>query len=399
MKITLTQKTDVRNAWIIWFGLAVIVCVIGGMSGFGRTVTGAYAAGADRWLAGENLYGEGIHGFLYLPQAAIAYIPFAKMPIVVSGVLWRFLTIGGFAGGVWYLTRSIKVISKVELFPLVSIVSLPLLFDSARNGQMTLLLAACMMMVVYALTKQRYGAVAFWCMVGLALKPLMLVMILLVAALYPRTIWRLVLGGIVLLLIPFVFGSFGYAYDQYWNFYEKARIASDSKLIEPYGYGDFFGMLRCFDAYIDNGVQAAVRMLCAGGVLILCLLTKKKWGEQVGAVWLFSFSIVYLMLFNPRTELNTYSMMGAVLGVFASWAFLCERKYGLGVAFIVCVILVTGSYEFTKLITPGRNVWLAPLATIVFASYMVYSVLKDKPMGVVESDKNEKKKVISSSAS
>ena len=402
MKITITQKSDVRNLWIVWGVVLLVVCLIGVFTGFSRTVTGAYAAGAHRWLGGENLYGEGIHGFLYLPQAAISYIPFAKLPHVMGEVLWRVVTILSFAGGVWYLTRCIKQLSKVEMFPIVSLVSLPLFFDSARNGQMTLLLAACMMMAVYELANERLWRVVLWCMLGLALKPLMLVVVLLIGALYPKTIWRLGAGVVGLAFVPVLFGGANYAIDQYVNFVHKADMASDSNLIEAYGYADFFGMLRCFSVNISQEIQTIVRIVFAAVTLVFCWLAKKRWGNVMGGVMVLGFSVVYLMLFNPRTELNTYSMLSVVLGVFAGGAFLCQRKLWTGVLLVLCMVFAAGSYEFTKMITPGRNVWLAPLVTTGFAAYLMYLVLANKKpiySNSSECEKVEEKEIIFSSSS
>lgn len=49
-----------RKTWLIWVIFAVVIAVMVLLASSPRTVTGAYRSGSLNWLAGENIYGEGI---------------------------------------------------------------------------------------------------------------------------------------------------------------------------------------------------------------------------------------------------------------------------------------------------------------------------------------------------
>ena len=66
-----------------------------------------YRDGALAWVAGKNMYNGTGRGFIYLPQAAILYVPFAMLPVPLGGLLWRAISLSVFA--VWaYFGRPIS---------------------------------------------------------------------------------------------------------------------------------------------------------------------------------------------------------------------------------------------------------------------------------------------------
>ena len=76
-------------AWGLWIGILIYALIA--TLHTGRTVTGNYYDAALHWLQGIPLYSGSGGGFIYLPQSAIAYIPFAVMPFPVSEIVWRLL--------------------------------------------------------------------------------------------------------------------------------------------------------------------------------------------------------------------------------------------------------------------------------------------------------------------
>ena len=87
-----------------------------------RSVVPSYRIGALSWLAGRSLYDEvmGVGGFVYFPQAAILFVPFALLPEVLGEVAlasleyWRICI---WAPG---LARMAGEHTGKELFPLMS---------------------------------------------------------------------------------------------------------------------------------------------------------------------------------------------------------------------------------------------------------------------------------------
>lgn len=78
-----------------------------------RSVYPSYQNGSLNWLAGNTLHsGDGVGGFVYLPQAAVLFIPFALLPRTLAEILWRFFMIGIFGAGIhglpWDLPEALR---------------------------------------------------------------------------------------------------------------------------------------------------------------------------------------------------------------------------------------------------------------------------------------------------
>ena len=94
------RVTPVRWAWTSWAILLVIISIII-LCGNEKTVTPAYRQGATSWLAGTDLYiYEGV-GFVYLPQAAVAFVPFSLLPPTASEIAWRCFILAVLVSGLW----------------------------------------------------------------------------------------------------------------------------------------------------------------------------------------------------------------------------------------------------------------------------------------------------------
>jgi hypothetical protein len=261
-RVTLTEPRDVRNAWMIWGAFVLIICVMVARPGHARTVTPYYRNAAIKWFTGGDIYTEGIHGFLYLPSAAILYAPLAWPPFKVSEVLWRIVSIGGLASAVWQLSRLARQGGRWELFPLITLLSIPPALDAARNGQMNLLLAALMIHSVVELADERWWRATLWMSLGLALKPLMVVLILLAGALYRPMTWRLFVGVATVLLLPFATQSPAYVMNQYEHCVQKLVVSGRPGEIAR--FSDLFGIVGSLRIDTPYRVQTAARALGGG---------------------------------------------------------------------------------------------------------------------------------------
>ena len=374
-RLSLTRPTDVRNAWLIWAGFALAICVFSSATGHKRTID-AYRQASLNWFKRADLYGEGIHGFLYLPHSAILYAPLAKLPFKVGEVVWRLICIGTFAIGVFRLSKLAGRDPPTELFPLITLLSIPPALSSARNGQMNLPLAALMILTVAALAERKWGQATVWLILGLAAKPLMIVLALLVAALYRPMLGRLLIGLLVLAVLPFFTVSWDYALSQYSMFVQKLWVAAAPSGVRL--YADLFGMMQACGIHVALSVQSIVRAGAAVLTLALGWLGLKRWGQIRGAVLLFTLTAVYLMLFNPRTENNTYVFLGPALAVFSAWEFLVDRRMVMGVVLVLMVLLISASYEIASRIRIGPTVWLSPMTCVLFLGYVLLRLHKTK---------------------
>ncbi|WP_432798021.1 glycosyltransferase family 87 protein [Poriferisphaera sp. WC338] len=375
----LKDPADLRFVWIIWGALMIGMGVVGAVTI--HTVTGAYELGAERWLAGEMLYDTGIHGFLYLPQSAMLYAPMTMLPEAIGAFVWRVLMIGILAAGCFAMSREVKRWHDVELFPIMTLVSLPIVLDGARNGQMTLGMTGVMLLSMAALSGGKYWQMTLWLMLGLAMKPLMLVMILLVGGVYLHLVPRLLAGMLVLLGLPFVFKGYEYVLAQYAGFGDMLLVAGDPSSVAPFDYCDVFGMLRVFGVDVALGGQMMGRLIVAAIVFGVCWVVARVWGRKRGAVMILIGTAGYLMLFNPRVEANTYGMLGPVFGLLAGWAFVKEGATMRGWLLVVMMLLIAGNYELTKLITPGKTIWLPPMVCGLLMVYVFVMLMMGRLPG------------------
>ncbi len=375
-RFTLNMPHSVRNAWVIWVVFLLIICTVVSLPSHKRTVTPIYRSASIQWFAGHRIYYDGIHGFLYLPSAAVLFMPFAWPPFKVSEVLWRIVCIGSLASAVWRLSRLAGQEVRAEMFPLMTVLSIPPAMDGARNGQMNLPLAALMIHAVVDLADRRWWWATLWLSLGLALKPLMIVLLLLAAAIYRPMIWRLAIGVAVVLLLPFVAQHPAYVVEQYQGYVQKMGMSTRPGNIAR--FSDLFGLVQSLGVDVPYPVQAAIRALAAVLTLGLCRLGVRSWGDARGAVLPLALASCYLMLFNPRTESNSYALLGPSLAVFAVWAFLVDRRGVTGWLLVAISIGITGSYEITR----GPNYWISPSLCLIFAGYLTYLVLAHRQVAL-----------------
>ena len=357
------RPRDVRNAWIVWLVFFIVISVIVASPSNRRTVVPAYRTASINWFQGQDIYGEGIHGYLYLPQACILFSPLARLPFPVAEVTWRALCIGLLAVAVFRLARLGGKEGGWEFFPLRTVLVIPVAMNSARNGQMNLPWAALMALAAVSLAERKWSWSAFWLSLGLALKPLMLVMILLAAALYKPMRWRLALGAAAVLAFPFLTQHSAYVWEQYGAYLQKMRVAGNPG--EAHRFSDLFGLFSSLGIHASSALQTVVRAAAALGALLLCRLALQKRDHVRGTILLLCFTACYLMLFNPRTENNTYVVVGVPLALLGAEAILVNRSRLSAALFPAMVIGMTAGYEISR----GPNYWMSPLSCLVFLGY------------------------------
>lgn len=360
-----------RKTWLIWVIFAVVIAVMVLLASSPRTVTGAYRSGSLNWLAGENIYGEGIHGYLYLPQAGILFLPFALLPHQLGEILWRAFGIALLAAAVWRLAR-LQGEQQAPLFFLVmTLFTIPLAMNSARNGQMNIVLAALMAHAGIDLAHRQWTPAALWLTLGVALKPLMISMFLLCGVLYRPLRRRLLLAFALLLLAPFLTQNPAYVGSQYLLFFEKMQLAGNPGN-EP--YSDLFGITRSLGLHVPVPWQTVLRGAAALLTLAMCWVGLRRWGHQAGSLLLLTYTAGYILLFNPRTENNTYVLLAIPLGFFAAHAFLVARRLPLGALLAALTVFMSASYELTR----GHNYWLNPVSCLLFLACVTF-LMSRKP--------------------
>lgn len=372
---TAGRRSDLA-AWLIWLIFLNVVCTWVVTSGNRRQVTGSYRLATTQWFAGQPLYDNSGVGFIYLPTMALVFAPYAALPYLVGEVLWRITCIGSFAFAISRLSKQIERQTGRELFLVATLVTLPLAWSSARNGQATLPMTACMILGAVTAAESRWGVAAFWLWLGVAVKPLAIVMLLLVGAVHPPLRYRLMAGLAGVLLVPFLFQSIPYVENQYLACVNMLRSASHVGLRPE--WAQLFSVIEIVRGVpTPANVQTAVRIVAALLTLGLAVRAHATWPRGWAAAHTFALAACYLMLFNPRTENNTYSCLAPAIGLAVAANFgVPGRKWQALLCWTSAVIILC-SWSVGKMILPGvAPVWLAPLGALLFTALTINRVLR-----------------------
>ncbi len=369
----LPEKPARRFAGLIWAVIAVVVFTIVAVQPDKRTATLEYQKAATRWWDSANLY-KGKNNYLYLPQAAMLYTPFNVLPKRVGEPLWRMVCLGSLAFALWAAARHLGPERAGAFFLLATVLVLPCSLSSARNGQVNMPLAAIYLLTALALARNRWHVAAILLALSLALKPISIVPILLCGVLFPRTILPLILWVGLMLASAYLHPDPQYVTWQYGVFWEKLTGSS----AKPTGqtWSDFAGMLSRFHLPLSQSTQMLIRAGAAVLTFGVCLLAVWKTPDTLRrALTVMFFSAIYLMLFNPRTETNSYIILGIFIALLAAHAALVGRSPRATVAWIV-VALLLGTENYGDWIYRPTNLWLKPLVALGLGIWLAAQVIR-----------------------
>lgn len=369
-----TSRAAVSGS-LIWGTLAIAVagCVL--FDPVERTVTHAYRNATDRWLAGEPIYNASGLGFLYLPVAVLTFAPFAALPYHLSEIAWRWSSLAMLALAMW---RFLRLVGHPGWFPLASMVGIVVAAQASRNGQATVIMTGLMLLGVVDLADRNWTRAAVWLCLAVATKPLAITLVLLVAAIEWRQMFgRLIAGGSVVLIAPFLAQRPDYVLAQYAGAIEMLHAAHDVGANAP--WVNLFGLFWTIGIEIPPATQTVLRLLGALVTLGLCWQCRRRLGPIRGAWYLFAYNASYLLLFNPRTEANTYALLAPSLGIAVAEAASNHWKasYWLG---LLTTLSIIGNYEISKMLIGGKlHCWLAPLGTLLFLGMTFERQLRSFP--------------------
>lgn len=366
-----------RAGWLCWLSLAVAITITVEMSiltGQERSVTPAYRSAVMNWFSSQPLYNMRGHGFLYLPQAALVFAPWAILPHTACELVWRWSIIGVLAASVVQLTRMLK--GDGRWFFAISASSAVLAWGCARNGQSTTMITGLMILAAVDLSESRWWRAAILLSVAFAFKPLALVMILLAAVIYPQMSWRLAIGVCFVAVAPFLTQRPDYVIAQYQGFVQNLKVTFD--IGDSENWAQLFSMLQVAGLPIPAPVRTILRAVAAVATLAICWKGSRHLSPQRTAFYLFSMAACYLMLFNSRTEGNTYTMVGPVYGALLAEALYRLRDKTTAGWMIAAVALSVANYELAILVTRREDaIWICPLVCVGVMGYLVLRIFQD----------------------
>jgi alpha-1,2-mannosyltransferase len=358
---------------VLWGFLAVLLFTIVAVDPMGRSATREYRNASTRWWQGtESLY-KGKNKFLYLPQAAIIYTPFNLLPRRLGEPLWRMACLATLAASLWAAARLIAPKKAQAVFLVTTLLMLPSSLASARNGQVNLPLAGLYLLTAVMLARNRWHPAAILLALALALKPISIVPILLCGVLYPRLLLPLALWLSVMLGSAFLHPDPQFVLGQYEAFFQKLTNSA----AKPTGHSwcDFSGMLKTFGLPLSDTVSFLIRTGAAALTLGVCLFAKRIRDPTSQVLTIMLFAVSYLMLFNPRTETNSYIILGVWIGLLGAYEGLVRKNFKTAALWVIFA-LILGTENYGWPIFPLTNLWLKALVTLALAVWLSWRVIR-----------------------
>lgn len=355
-----TNRKYITYAIILWSLLYLALLVFADPH---RTVSFNYWLAAQHWLREESLYLQTGKGFIYLPQAAILYIPLTWLPFPWSEAVWRLLSLTVFVWGLWRITPLLLTPTESHSVPVaffwLTLLAIPLCFNSVRNGQMHLLNTGILMLATVACQNRQWQKATFLITLAVFLKPTAIVFLLLTLGIYfTETVGPFALWVSAFMLLPWVTQSWGYVLSQWEDCWKMLIVASQPSSAQD--WTQFFNLISQTGWETPPLWQNILR-----AVVALCTL----WiGRRSPAIWILLLGMTYITLFNPRSELNDYMMLTPVLGYAFFHSATAKHKERLFFLFLITGGIIGGNYLSNLL--PGHHNWAAPLMGVLLSGYL-----------------------------
>lgn len=368
----LSDQQALRAVLALWIAVGLIVFTIVAIDPIGRSATKEYQNASTNWWAEKTLY-KGKNNYLYMPQAAIIYTPFNILPKRVGEPLWRLVCLGTLAFAIWTAARHLSSTHAGRIFLVATVLTLPSALASARNGQVNMPLAGIYLLTAIAIARQRWSLAAILLVVSLALKPISIVPILLCGVLFPRLILPLAIWMVAMLGLAYLHPDPQFVTDQYQAFFDKLTNSA----AKPTGHSwcDIGGMLRTFGIPLSDNLLFLIRAGAAVLTLGICAWALRINDALRRSLVIMFFAVIYLMLFNPRTETNSYIILGIFVGLAGAYELLINKNK-TAVILWVLVAAALGTENYGWPIFPLTNLWLKALVTLILGIWLTIRVIK-----------------------
>jgi len=141
-------------------------------------------------------------------------------------------------------------------------------------------------------------------------------------------------------------------------------------------------MLLFFDLKLPALCVTGIRVLAAAATLGLAWLAIRRYDSARGAFVCLMLSAWYLLLFNPRTETNSYVLLAPFVGILVASAIRNPQHVGRLVALVAYAAIL--SCENWGPLHKLTNLWLKAAASLVFGGFLFADVLRGRdPLGLV----------------
>ncbi len=337
-----------RKAWAMWWAIPlmirVAICVwfvmLLGVSlrvmlahPGSASVLPIYLAAAQRWQQGEQLY-PSITGYdLYRnpPGVAAWLVPLSWCPPKAAGLLWRAVLTGLYVMGLARVGRTVLQKATPTQRGWYWLLSGVLMLPSINNGQLNLLITTGVLLGAAAVVQQRWWVAAAWFAFAGYLKVYPLAAGLLAAAAFP---WKL--GHRLFIMIVLVAGSAfvmqspSYVWQSHAEYADELR--RDDRTVGEVLIDRAPRDWSILPRQLLNWPIPRVMTLTVALSTALLLALLMRTGRLSHGIAALNFGLLWMVLFGPATEHNTYSTLAPVCAMQVlllpgrpRWATWCAR--------------------------------------------------------------------------
>ncbi len=329
-----------------------------------QSVVPIYLTGGERWLRSEPLYPPipGTDLYRNPPGVAAVFAPLSLLPPKPAAVLWRLACWAAYLAGVRSLVRDLlpplPPRRRAVVWGLAAVLAIP----AVNNGQINLMILAAALLGAGACGRDRWWAAAGWLAFAGWLKIYPFAVGLLCVLVAPRQLgWRLGVATAALFGLPFLLHHPAYVWDRHVEFVHEMK--ADDRT------GEGVSILRAprdwtvlprlwFDAAVPRAVSQPVALTAAAGLAVVVWA-----GRRGGFLPPLLLGLLWIVLFGPATEMNTYSVLAPVTGAVAvgsrsKWVSAC----GWVAAGMLLAAIVRGSFPSDA---PYKLIEFQPIAAML----------------------------------
>ncbi len=291
------------------------------------SVVPIYLAGGERWLAGDPLYQivPGLDIYRNPPGIAVLFAPLALLEAKTAAILWRLASLAVYGYGIHRLLTDV-------LPPLgrwrrcgVWVAAAVLMIPAVNNGQINLLVTATAVCGACAAARGRWWEAAAW-LAGCGYFKLYTFAIgLLVCVRFPRSLsWRFALMTAAVFAVPFVCQHPGYVLDRHAEFIEVLQSDDRSAASHARAPRDWTVIAREVVGEPVPRVIALAMSLVAAVEFTVTVWVSRRPSPAVVLVPM-CLGLLWITLFGPSTEVNTYCVLAPVVGFLTSGVPTLDR--------------------------------------------------------------------------
>lgn len=283
-----------------------------------QSVVPIYLTAGQAWRNGSPLYftPTGLDLYRNPPGVAALFAPLTLLPEKPAAILWRLVCLGVYANGLRGFVR--HVLPPVSLWRRSAFwaVSGVLVLPAFNNGQINLLIVGTALCGMTEAARGRWWAAAAWLAGCGWLKIYPLSVGLLGCVVAPRTLsWRLIVMTVYLFVLPFLAQDPTYVLGEHGVFAAEMRVddRSDAEIVRA--PRDWTILPRLWlNFHVPRPVTMSVALAAAAAFAGLV------WKDRGDHRWVLPsiLGLIWMCLFGPATEMNTYSIAAPVAGAMVA---------------------------------------------------------------------------------